>query len=164
MREEELAQLVADLRAHPDDEAVRMILADALDEAGATPVDPHRIPEWLRLAWVRCRPRDAQRFRGSPAGWAVALEVGAWLGQWPGVWPRWDHWGTTTIAGLACLVSEPYCRLDEAPWMFEPLYHVIPGAAPAFARESAWGHGTYRGLLLPPLVMPRSRRRRQVIT
>jgi hypothetical protein len=160
MRQEELAQLVADLREHPGDDAVRAILADALDEAGPTPVDLHRIPEWLRLAWVRCRPPEVVPRRGSPAGWAVAMEIGVWLAERPTAFPRcWDHWGCTTVAGLACLVSEPYCRPEDAPRMFEPLAAVIPGSTCAFAREGAWGNGTCRGLLFPPLSMPAARRR-----
>src|SRR5262245_14938647 len=154
MLEEDLAGLVADLRAHPDDDVVRMILADALDEAGPTPVDLHRIPEWLRVAWLRCRPRDAVRHRGNVPGYLAAQEIHAWLEMPGGPWigTRWDHWGVTTVAGLSCLVSEPCCSLDDAPRIFEPLAQVIPGAAHAFARESHWDRGrACRGLLLPPL-------------
>jgi hypothetical protein len=88
-----------------------------------TPTDPaispvrlHHIPNWFRLRLLRAFGCDS----GMTAGWYVlqrAIEESEkWLrqmdgyaGREPSVGCYWlDHYGSTTIDGEVCFVSEPY--------------------------------------------------------
>jgi uncharacterized protein (TIGR02996 family) len=133
------------LAANPGDDAAAHGLADWLDEAGPTPVQLHRLPNWLRLAWLRSVPRDG--FYRHTDGGSVAMEINHRLGTQ--AWGHLDHWGTTEIDGRPCLVTEPYREPAEVLAQCR-LLASLAGGIPAYARRSAWGHGTVRGLLFPP--------------
>jgi uncharacterized protein (TIGR02996 family) len=129
----------------PDDEATRAVLADYLDERGPTPVDPNRLPDWLRLAWLRDRPRPGERLY-SRTGWAVAGEIGLWLEQLPRrCYVRLDHWGRTVLDGVPAFVNEPYADVGDAAAHLRPLADRL-GCVLAYARLAYHGRGAAAGV------------------
>src|SRR5262245_38724738 len=113
-----ILSLARDLARDPGDDAARQVLADLLAEAPPTPVERHVLPGWVRALYLRSvpprlRPRRPHQTNGSVAqaigaGELVSYQVGGHLV------PAWDHWGSTTIAGMLCLVTEPYARPEAA--------------------------------------------------
>lgn len=64
-----------------------------------TPVQLHRVPNWLRrrlLAAIGCGG-------GGTSGYAVLAHAERLMG-----WRWLDHWGASTYRGQPCFVSEPY--------------------------------------------------------
>ncbi len=157
-RTADVLAIVAGLRDRPGDTAMRGVLADLLDEHGPTPVEYGHLPRWFRLCWCRCVPVQPGTY-GPRAGWNVEQEVRAALQS--GYGNPWDHWGRTTIAGLECLVVEPYARLEESPGLLAPLSALMPGTLHAHAMWGAWRRSTVRGLLFPPLTMPPPARKKR---
>lgn len=155
-----LAALIQALRERPDDVVTKKVLADALDEAGPTPVELHELPNWLRLAWRRCAAPGRYRRHLGASGYAVVSEIRELLSEGRNGFFL-DHWGRTEIAGLLCFVTEPYCEAEEAPDLLAPLRQVVPGMAIAYCMQSHWGAGSHRAVAFPPLVMPPPRRRKK---
>lgn len=145
------------LEASPTDLVLRAAFADWLDERGPTPVWLHHLPNWLRLAWVRTRRPTDVIPRSSPSSWSVAQEIDRDVSAFnarAGRWCSLDHWGTTILGGVVAFVNEPYAKDPDAQVMFDGLAGRV-GAAHGYARGSAWGNGTMRVLLFPPLEMLR---------
>jgi hypothetical protein len=122
----------------------------------ASPVRLHHVPRWLARAWC-CAVREG-RAGGDGArwcrGWAVADAIRAHLDAQRGHSWGLDHWGSTRIDGLTAFVNEPYQSLDTVRVQMEHLADLVGGVA--FATSlSHWGHGTVRGLLLPPPELPK---------
>lgn len=143
-----LLAALRDIHEHPEDEARRLILADLLDEWGATPVQLHHLPNWLRLAWIRHAPEGARRKgywgRSRTDGCSVSQDIARWYAD-----SSWlDHWGSSTIAGLPCFVNEPYRDIEAGLFLFRDLARDV-GGVDCYARVSAWGYGTRRFLLFP---------------
>jgi hypothetical protein len=106
----------------------------------------NHVPNWLRLAWLRARPGQ-RHYRGGTAGWEVFTEVNEVLtaAGHPGL----DHWGSTQVGGKLCFVTEPYQDVPTVAAEMQYLASIV-GGTPTASRESDWGHGTVRGLLVPP--------------
>lgn len=128
----------------------RLVFADYLDERGTTPVRSQWLTEWVRLAWLRNRPADLDRSRlHSRCRWHVYLDLEGWLndqGQ-----PDLDHWGSTEIAGITCLVSEPYLDFEDGLQALRPLAQVVGGVDVACRASYHRPPSTIRVLLFPPL-------------
>jgi uncharacterized protein (TIGR02996 family) len=156
----ELYGLVAHLRENPRDDSARLILADLLDEIGPSPVE-RQLPGWFEQAWDQADVKLP--------GWYDSVEdhVAEFLERANPGYSGWDHAGTAVIAGLDCLVSEPYApfRPNRAKHLFRPIMDVLP-CAYAFAREGwhprpAKGiFPTVRAILFPPPEGSEKRRRR----
>jgi uncharacterized protein (TIGR02996 family) len=142
-----LEGFLANVHDHPDDDLLRLVLADFLDEQGATPVQYGSIPEWLRLTWLRVAPASlfvSYHRRGVPyrTTRAVVETIHAWLGRSrlrdsPGL-----HWGCSRIGGHLCFINEMYYLGDydhardlEVPTGFRPLAKLL-GCVDAFSRRT----------------------------
>jgi uncharacterized protein (TIGR02996 family) len=126
------------LRRDPNDEVTRAVLADYLDERGPTPVDLGRLPNWLRLAWVRGRQGSDSEPR-STRGWVAAGEIEAWLAR-PECYVRLDHWGRTVVDGVPAFVNEPYAGVGDAAAHLRPLADRL-GCVLAYGRLTYHGRG-----------------------
>jgi uncharacterized protein (TIGR02996 family) len=148
------------IRAAPNDDGLRLIFADYLDEqVEPTPVRLGQHPNWLRQRFHRDRLVyfiDTWATLRSSA-WAVRDSIKEFL-QRTGparLGSLIDHDGTTTIGGHLCWVSEPYADDEEAVRYFRLLAQGL-GALDAFCRQS-WhcqqhpsASGCVRMLLFPP--------------
>jgi hypothetical protein len=108
-------------------------------------VDLSRLPNWLRLAWLRGRQGSESRPRAySLTGWAVAGEIEAWLSR-PQCYVRLDHWGRTVVDGVPAFVNEPYADVGDAVAHLRPLADHL-GCVLAYARLAYHGLGAAAGV------------------
>jgi hypothetical protein len=104
---EELYALLAPLRVDFHSDAQRLVVADWLDEnlpLTETTQEP-LIPNWFRLNWLR----SVKCWH--TAGWAVLdsmRETKSFSPTGVQIGPEIDHYGTASIFGVPCFVSEPY--------------------------------------------------------
>lgn len=158
----ELLDLVDDLRHAPGDEGLRTALAGLLAELVPSPVRTGKLPPWLTACWKRLVPPDPFWVVMGCRRDAIAVrhEVQEMYEHAWGMNLAWDHWGTATVAGLPCVVTEPYGYAGIAPVVaMLPLADRLPCCAHAWA-PVGWHHpDTSRGILFPPLVMPPPKRR-----
>jgi uncharacterized protein (TIGR02996 family) len=156
----EIDGFLEEIRAAPNDDGLRLIFADYLDEqVEPTPVRLGHLPNWLRQRFHACRPvyfiDTWATLRGS--GWAVRDAISEFL-QRTGpahLGSLLDHDGATTVGGHLCFVSEPYGKEEQAIRYFRLLAQGL-GCVDAFARQS-WhsqqhpsASGCVRLLLFPP--------------
>ena len=155
----ELCALVADGMADPASGTAGVIADWLTDHSLATPVRLHHFPDWLRLAWLRNRPADAEKGWHTTARWQVCDEIVAWLRRANEYVGGLDHWGTTRLGGQLCFVNEPYVSLDSLRRWMRPLADHLR-ALLVVTDQSAWNPGrTMRALLFPVASKPKSRRR-----
>jgi hypothetical protein len=177
--EADLLGLITELRARPHDEAVRQILADALDDFPPVPFQRSRIPEWLRLCWLReaDRPfRRTTRQLRSTGNFAVMEDLKTFLAL--AIKPadlkrycrcRFDAdriphvatTGTGYLLGLEVWIGEVDGDREDARNAAAALsWPMKVSCTPAYTSQ-AFLPGGARFILLPPLVMPPSRRKRK---
>lgn len=143
----------------PQDPASLAALTDYLSEQEPSRVRRVRLPNWLRLAWLRAFPSPKRRrhndswWRTDPGrltdGPSVAMEMHVWLGEASPDGEEWylDHWGTTEVAGQVAFVSEPYATWDTARAQAAFLAGRV-GCIGVGLPRGAWHPRTARVLLL----------------
>jgi hypothetical protein len=75
---------------------------------------PCRLPNWLRLGWLRA---SRGRRRGGTSGWAVFWQLDHWLDQVAGRKCRpalLDPWGSAVLGGKTCFVTETPVNFIDA--------------------------------------------------
>jgi hypothetical protein len=115
-----------------------------------TPVESSRVPNWLRLGWIRKRhglPDVPRHWHPPTDGHGVGQEIGAWIERNHGG-NYLDHWGTTKIGGRVCFVTEPYANLIDAVAALTPLADLL--GCRMETGVSLHGFGTVRVILFPP--------------
>jgi uncharacterized protein (TIGR02996 family) len=161
-RDDRITGFLASIREAFDDDSVRLIFADLLDELGPTPVRGHRVPTWLRTAWARNRPDPVRRWGRGTSSSAVREELRHWLGLPLGRQPLLSgvaHDGSTVVGGYRAWVTEPFGGEEAALHYLRPLARHL-GAVDAFsrltwhARDQTWPGSCLRILLFPPPPAP----------
>jgi uncharacterized protein (TIGR02996 family) len=162
-RDDRITGFLVTIRDDFDDDGLRRIFADFLDELGPTPVRGHRVPKWLRMAWARNRPDPVRRWGQGTSASAVWEELKEWLGRPLGrqaLLSGVSHDGSTVVGGYRCWVTEPFAGEEAALRYLRPLARHL-GAVDAFsrctwhAREQTWPGRCVRILLFPPPSAPR---------
>ena len=137
---------------NPDEASTLAALGDYLTEQGPGKVELHRLPNWLRLAWLGRRRGDKDRTLRHHAGWAVLEDMGRWLnweGQERGDYWSLDHFGSVVVGGFLCFASEPYAPVETARAQAQALSQKA-GCIGVGLGAGHWWRGTVRVLLFPP--------------
>jgi uncharacterized protein (TIGR02996 family) len=163
-RDDRIGAFLASIRDDFDDDGLRLIFADYLDEhVPPTPVRGHHIPRWLRMGWARNRPRGVRRWGRGTSSAALREELAEWLGRPLGRQPLLSgvsHDGSTVVGGYLCWVTEPFAGEEAALHYLRPLAGHLPGCVDAFsrstwhARDQTWPGRCVRILLFPPPPAP----------
>jgi uncharacterized protein (TIGR02996 family) len=161
-KDDRITGFLRSIRDDFDDDGLRLIFADFLDDLGPGPVRSHHLPRWLGAAWVRNRPKGVRRWGRRTSAAGVREELAEWL-SWPldrqpllsGV----VHDGTTVVGGYRCWVTEPFAGEEGAIRYLRPLARHL-GCVDAFsrvawrARDQTWPGQSVRILLFPPPSSP----------
>jgi len=151
-----LAMLAA-ARRDAKDLASRMALADRLAELGpASPVNPERMPPWLRIAWQRTY-RSTTGHPGARNNWEILNEIRQAVGD---RWSVIDHHGSAVVLGLECFVSEPYGEVSHLRDAFSEIARAMR-TVDAWVLDSAHNPPhTSRLILFPPEHLPPRRQKK----
>jgi hypothetical protein len=146
------ASLVQALRQRPDDRELAAVLEDFWQEQGRpSPVRLHHLPNWLRLSWLRKVKVAPRHYSRLVSGWAVGVEIDEYLSErMPHHGVALDHWGSSTIGGVLCLVSEPYQDIETCRALFAPCAALL-GCACAASTVAIWQRSCRRAILFPPM-------------
>jgi hypothetical protein len=110
-------------------------------------VNLHKIPNWLRLLWIRNRPLDLPRKYGN-SSCLILMEIGEWLTKRVNYHNVLDHCGTTIINGNDYFANEPYDSLEAALDRLRPLAEHLNLRLTGH-HEAEWGRAE-----LPPSRRP----------
>lgn len=104
VRDDVAENLLAALEGSPEDDDIRSMLADRLDDLGPTWVDLGHMPNWFRLAWIRAVQTDRYHLDG----WSVWCAIKERYDREEFGYNVVDHAGSCLLFGRVCLVTEPY--------------------------------------------------------